>query len=63
MFKRLRWLVLGYILGVFTFDIVKRQLDTKYSDNKVYSTFIETLNSVTDFNKNKKKVEVYIEEN
>ena len=63
MFKRLRWLVLGYILGVFTFDIVKRQLDTKYSDNKVYSTFIETLNSVTDFNKNKKNVEVYIEEN
>lgn len=62
MFKRLRWLVFGYILGVFTFDILKRQLDAKYSDNKIYGTFIETLNSVTDFNKNKYNVDVYIDE-
>lgn len=63
MFKRLRWLIIGYILGVFTFDILKRFLDEKYGDNKAYATFVETLNSVTDFNKNKKTIEVFIDEN
>lgn len=63
MFKRLRWLILGYLLGVFTFDILKRYLDERYSDNKAYITFISTLDSVTDFNNNRKSVEVFIDEN
>lgn len=63
MFKRLRWLIIGYVLGVTTFDMLKRYLDQRYSDNKAYITVISTLDSVTDFNNNRKSAEVFIDEN
>ena len=63
MFKRLKWLVFGYILGVFTFDILKRFLDEKYSDNKAYQTFTSALASVSDFGTSKSNLEDYLDEN
>ncbi|MBP9115138.1 MAG: hypothetical protein KBF89_02205 [Acidimicrobiia bacterium] len=62
MFKRLRWLIIGYIIGVFTFDILKRELDERFGENKTYSTITETIISVTDFNKNKNSAQDYIDE-
>lgn len=63
MIKRLKWLIFGYILGVFTFDILKRFLDEHYGDNAAYQTFTSALASVSDFQKNKANLEVYIDEN
>ena len=63
MLKRFRWLILGYILGVFTFDILKRTQDAKHSGNRTYNTIMDTVDSVTDFNKNKKSFDIYVEEN
>lgn len=63
MIKRLRWLILGYILGVFTFDILKRFLDERFGDNKSYQTFASALASVSDFQNSKANLEVYIDEN
>ena len=63
MLKRFRWLILGYILKVFTFDILKRTLAARYSGNRTYNTIMDTVDSVTDFNKNKKSFDIYVEEN
>jgi hypothetical protein len=63
MIKRLRWILIGYILGVFTFDIVKRFLDERYGDNKAYQSFTAALASVSDFTNNKADVEVFIDSN
>ncbi|MFN8015192.1 MAG: hypothetical protein U0R17_01125 [Acidimicrobiia bacterium] len=62
MIKRLKWLIFGYILGVFTFDILKRYLDENYGDNKSYQTFVSALASVSDFNRNKSTIEDYLDE-
>lgn len=62
MMKRLRWLIIGYVIGVFTFDILKRYLDENYGDNKTYQTFTSALASVSDFQKSKANLEVYIDE-
>lgn len=62
MIKRLRWLILGYILGIFTFDILKRFLDERCGDHKAYQTFTSALASVSDFRNNKENLEVYIDE-
>ena len=61
MFKRLKWLIFGYILGVFTFDILKRFLDERYRDNKAYQTFIAALASVSDFKSSKSNLEDYLD--
>lgn len=63
MIKRIRWIAIGYIIGVFTFDILKRYLDEHYGDNKAYQTFTSALASVSDFQKNKANLEVYIDAN
>lgn len=61
MFKRLKWLVIGYVLGVFTFDILKRFLEERYGDTKVYQTFASALSSVSDFQKSKIDLDGYID--
>ncbi len=61
MFKRLRWLIIGYILGVFTFDILKRYLDENYAENEAYQMFTSALASVSDFTNEKKNLEEYVE--
>jgi hypothetical protein len=63
MFKRLRWLLIGYIIGVFTFDILKRVLEERYGDTAAYQTFASALVSVSDFQKSKSNLEVYIDAN
>ncbi len=62
MLKRLRWLVFGYILGVFTFDILKRFLDERYGENKGYQTFTAALASVSDFQSSKSNLEDFLDE-
>lgn len=61
--KRLRWLIIGYVLGVFTFDILKRFLEERYGDTAAYQTFASALTSVSDFQKSKANLEVYIDAN
>jgi hypothetical protein len=61
MFKRLKWLIFGYVLGVFTFDILKRFLDERYFDNKAYQTFTAALASVSDFQTSKSNLEDYLD--
>ncbi len=63
MIKRLRWLIIGYILGVFTFDILKRFLEERYGDTSAYQTFASALNSISDFQKSKTGLEEFIDEN
>ncbi|HMS24547.1 MAG TPA: hypothetical protein PKB15_02485 [Acidimicrobiia bacterium] len=63
MIKRLKWIALGYIVGVLTFDILKRFLDERYGDNKTYQSFTSALASVSDFQKSKSNLEVYIDAN
>lgn len=62
MIKRLRWIIIGYILGIFTFDIAKRFLDERYGETKVYQTFTTALVSVSDFRANKDNLDNYIDE-
>ncbi len=63
MLKRLRWIIIGYIIGVFTFDILKRFLEERYGDTAAYATFASALASVSDFQKSKADLEVYIDAN
>lgn len=63
MIKRLRWLIIGYILGVFTFDILKRFLDERYGDRAAYQTVASALASVSDFQKSKTNLEEFIDAN
>lgn len=61
MFKRLKWILIGYVIGIFTFDILKRYLEERYGDTSAYQTFSSALSSVSDFQKSKANMEVYIE--
>lgn len=63
MIKRLKWFLIGYIVGMFTIDIVKRYMDEKYSDNRAYITFTSALASVSDFQKNREDLDEYIDSN
>lgn len=54
--------MIGYVIGIFTFDILKRYLDENYGDNKTYQTFTSALASVSDFRNSKENLEVYIDE-
>lgn len=63
MIKRLKWLVFGYVLGIFTFDILKRFLEENYGDSKGYQTFTSALASISDFQKSKTSLQDYVEDN